>query len=109
MEQIGPSIAFTYDVVFYSLAYSIAFVAGILSTFSDYEYRDVWDLFSIGGISGIVACCVVGALVGSLGGTLGSEPYYLSVAAAIGLLGKSGLRAARSIANNMLKRFENGD
>ena len=104
MEEIPT----TYDAIFYALAYCIAFVAGLLSTFADHEYRDVWDLFALGGISGIVACAFLGVFVGNVGGTVGSEPYYLGIAAAIGLLGKGGLQMARIIVRQVVKRFENG-
>jgi len=94
-----------YDVTFYSSAYFLAFVGGILSTFTDRTYRDAWDLLAIGGISGLVACSCVGVLVGSLGGTTGSEPYYLGIAGAIGLCGKAGLKFTEQIMAFVIKRF----
>lgn len=94
-----------YDAAFYALAWGIAAVCGILATSVDHRHRDRWDLLAIGSLSGFIAVGCVGFLVRVSGGTVGSEPYFLAISIAVGILGKRGLRTAQWITEQALSRI----
>jgi len=83
-----------YDIWFYVATFSIASLAGMVSACTDKRVGRGWDVFAAGVLGGFVAAASVGVLVGSLGGTSGSEPRYMGLAIMVGLTGKSSLKIA---------------
>ena len=83
-----------YDIWFYVATFSIASLAGMVSSCTDKRIRRGWDIFAAGVLGGFVAAASVGVLVGSLGGTVGSEPRYMGLAIMVGLTGRASLKIA---------------
>jgi len=83
-----------YDIWFYVATFSIASVAGMVSACADKRVGRGWDIFAAGVLGGFVAAASVGVLVGSIGGTVGSEPRYMGLAIMVGLTGKASLKIA---------------
>ena len=94
-----------YDAAFYSAAWAIAAFCGVLSTYIDRHDRDTCELLSIGCVSGWLGAAAIGLLVRTTGGTYGMEPYYFSVGAFVGLLGKKGLYLATWAVNSVFTKL----
>ena len=83
-----------YDIRFYVATFVVAALAGIVSTFNGDNRIGYWNILASGCLGGFVAVASVGVLVGSLGGTVGSEPRYIGLAILIGVTGQKSLKIA---------------
>lgn len=93
------------EIAFYTIAWAVAGVCGVLSTFIGHRHSSIWDILAIGTLSGFIACSVIGFIVGSFGGFSGSEPYFLAIAISVGVMGKQSLRLSYFIVNSILKKI----
>lgn len=100
---MGPTAS--ADILFYATAWFLAATCGLLVTFRDRRYRSFAELVATASLSGFISVSALGIILRTLGGSSGSEPYYLGIAIAIGLLGEKGLVVAHRLLSVTLKKF----
>jgi hypothetical protein len=87
MEQIETTIR-SSEAIFYSLAWFIAALAGISRQLSLVDRVTCRNVFAVGVNSGFLGFAVVAFSIRMGGGYVGTEFYYLGIAAVVGLAGK---------------------
>jgi hypothetical protein len=76
------------EAIFYLLAWVVAAMAGISRQLSLVDVVTCRNIFAVGLNSGFLGFAVVAFSIRVAGGFVGTEFYYLGIAALIGLAGK---------------------
>lgn len=87
----------TDEIIYYSVMWSLAFLAGSCRTLRDRQFISGWDCVTVGGVGGFYAFAVVSICSYYGPGVADFGWGYLGVATAIGTLGKEQDKITRAI------------
>lgn len=88
METVEATSIQSSEAIFYLLAWFVASMAGVSRQLSLVDTISCRHLFAVALNSGFLGFAVVAFSIRVAGGFVGSEFYYLGIAAVVGLAGK---------------------